>query len=135
MQRPVFLRTFAPQFGTPTIYRVAVANISKCATNLSSETAAVLTAKTRRPSSGCKLRVQFPGASAVYPSSMRHPNVVQTLGMEHVEGLGTCIVMEYVDGITLAYIHSLGIAHRDLKPQNIILTRQGLHVKLYKSYR
>ena len=66
---------------------------------------------------------------------MRHPNVVQTLGMEHVEGLGTCIVMEYVDGITLAYIHSLGIAHRDLKPQNIILTRQGLHVKLYKSYR
>ena len=88
---------------------------------------------------------------------MQHPNVVQTLGMEHVEGLGTCIVMEYVDGITLkewlsgkhgeakhtdavrildellhavAYIHSLGIAHRDLKPKNIILTRQGLHVKL-----
>lgn len=88
---------------------------------------------------------------------MQHPNVVQTLGMEHVEGLGTCIVMEYVDGITLkewlsgdhrdakytdavrildellhavAYIHSLGIVHRDLKPQNIILTRQGLHVKL-----
>ena len=81
MHRPVFLRTFAPQFGTPTIYRVAVANISKCASNLSSETAAVLTAKTRRPSSGCKLRVQFPGASAVYPSSMRHPNVVQTLGI------------------------------------------------------
>ena len=32
---------------------------------------------------------------------MQHPNVVQTIGMEQVEGLGTCIVMEYVEGITL----------------------------------
>ena len=90
---------------------------------------------------------------------MQHPGVVQTVGLEHVEGLGLCIVMEYVDGITLkewlaagsamsptksteavsiadellqavAYIHSLGIAHRDLKPQNIMLTRNGRHVKL-----
>ncbi len=32
---------------------------------------------------------------------MQHPNVVQTVGLEQVGGLGTCIVMEYVDGITL----------------------------------
>ncbi len=32
---------------------------------------------------------------------LQHPNVVQTVGLEQVEGLGTCIVMEYVDGITL----------------------------------
>ena len=114
---------------------------------------------------------------------MQHPGVVQTVGLEQVPGLGTCIVMEYVDGTTLkewvgtparrgspptaarnagaapltparrgspptaartndamhildellqavAYIHSLGIAHRDLKPQNIMLTRNGNHVKL-----
>ena len=40
-------RIFASPFGTPTIYRVAVANIYKCATKLSSEMAAVLTAKIR----------------------------------------------------------------------------------------
>ncbi len=89
---------------------------------------------------------------------MQHPNIVQTVGLEQVERLGTCIVMEYVDGTTLkewtadktpsasrqeealriidellqavGYIHSLGIVHRDLKPQNIMLTRNGNHVKL-----
>lgn len=83
---------------------------------------------------------------------MQHPNVVQTVGLEQVDGLGTCIVMEYVDGMTLkewignggndiirildellravAYIHSLCIVHRDLKPQNIMITRTGSHVKL-----
>ena len=32
---------------------------------------------------------------------LQHPNVVAAYGMEVVEGLGRCIVMEYVDGVTL----------------------------------
>ena len=32
---------------------------------------------------------------------LSHPNVAQTLGMEEVPDLGPCIVMEYVDGLTL----------------------------------
>lgn len=90
---------------------------------------------------------------------MQHPGVVQAMGMETVEGIGPCIVMEYIDGVTLeqllvgagpvpalplrdrreiarqlcdalAYVHSLGIVHRDLKPENIMVTRNGHRVKL-----
>ena len=85
---------------------------------------------------------------------LQHPHIVTTIGMEHVEGLGECIIMEYADGITMKewlqrtnsqekrqsvlkelleavdYIHTKGIVHRDLKPENIIITRNGEHVKL-----
>ena len=85
---------------------------------------------------------------------MQSPYIVQASGMEQVEGLGMCIVMEYVDGIQLdewlkksqdiksrlriaeelleaiAYIHSTGTVHRDLKPENIMVTRNGEHIKL-----
>ena len=85
---------------------------------------------------------------------LQHPNVVAAYGIEVVEGLGRCIVMEYVDGVTLkewlaekpsrrmrlrvmqeiadavAYVHTKGIVHRDLKPTNIIITGNGRHVKL-----
>ena len=85
---------------------------------------------------------------------LQHPNIVATYGIEDVEGLGRCIVMEYVDGVTLkewltekptrqmrlrimqeitdavAYLHTKGIVHRDLKPTNIIVTGNGSHVKL-----
>lgn len=85
---------------------------------------------------------------------LQHPGIVQTSGMETVDGFGPCIVMEWIDGITLdqwlaghpslmerrqafeqlldavGYIHSLGIVHRDLKPENIMIATTGHHVKL-----
>lgn len=33
--------------------------------------------------------------------NLSHPNIVQTIGFESVDGLGPCIVMEYIDGRTL----------------------------------
>lgn len=32
---------------------------------------------------------------------LQHPNIVSTIGLENVDGLGNCIVMEYVDGATM----------------------------------
>lgn len=85
---------------------------------------------------------------------LQHPNIVNAVGLEKVEGLGECIVMDYVDGMTMknwlatsptltnkrrvakelidavGYLHSRGIVHRDLKPENIIITRNGEYVKL-----
>ena len=86
--------------------------------------------------------------------SLTHPNIAETYSLEEVEGCGRCIVMEYVDGTTLAewlttnpskaarqrvvmqlldaleYIHSLQLVHHDLKSSNILITRNGQNVKL-----
>ena len=85
---------------------------------------------------------------------LEHHFVVTTFGLEMVEDLGNCIVMEYVEGTTLKewlrekhtckdrkriaiqlgeavdYIHTKGIVHRDLKPENIIITKNCNNVKL-----
>lgn len=85
---------------------------------------------------------------------MDHPHIVHTLSLERDPVVGPCIVMEYVDGITLreflsqhpsrkerlrivkelleamSYYHSMQIIHRDLKPDNILITHNGHNVKI-----
>ena len=83
-----------------------------------------------------------------------HPNIAATYSLEEIDGVGRCIVQEWIDRITLGewlrtkpskaarkrvfsqlmdaleYIHSLQLVHHDLKPDNILITRNGANVKL-----
>lgn len=85
---------------------------------------------------------------------MDHPNIVHVYGVENDAVAGPCMVMEYINGRTLAeflqekpsfvvrkkivrqlleamqYYHSMQIVHRDLKPSNILITHNGDNVKL-----
>lgn len=84
----------------------------------------------------------------------QNPEIVSAIGLEDVDTLGKCIVMEYIDGVTLGdwlktspsrsrrravaasivqaleYVHSKGVVHRDIKPSNIMVTRTGERVVL-----
>ncbi len=83
-----------------------------------------------------------------------HPNIAATYSLEEIEGVGRCIVQEWIDGITfgewlqskpskaaqkrvfeqvleaLEYLHSIQLVHHDLKADNILITRHGANVKL-----
>ncbi len=84
-----------------------------------------------------------------------HPNICRTIGWENIPGIGNCILLEYIDGCNLRdlkekytltpttarkileeicqalqYLHNRQIVHRDLKPENVVITYNGLNVKL-----
>lgn len=86
--------------------------------------------------------------------SLHHPNIVETYSIEEVPAVGRCIVIEYVDGTTLAqwlatrpsygarvriwnqltdvreYLESRQMEHHDLKADNILITSDGKYLKL-----
>ena len=85
---------------------------------------------------------------------LKHDSIVQGTSFEELPSLGSCIIMEYIDGVTLGewlasnpslpsrlriaremintldYVHSQGIVHRDLKLENLLVTRLGNRLKI-----
>lgn len=87
--------------------------------------------------------------------SLDHPAIRAVYSFGHSDAFGSYIEMEWVDGLSLAeyletnrpgrevsrklltqlcdaisYLHARQIVHRDLKPSNILVTHNGLNLKL-----
>lgn len=85
---------------------------------------------------------------------LNHTGIVRYQGLVEVDGYGLCIEEEYVEGRSLQaylkeqhtddekvaiinqiadalrYAHQQGITHRNLKPSNVLITKQGDYVKI-----